>query len=247
MDRLINILGAKARSTEAEVAAYGATTYRTTIAILGGGTAAALLVAFLLTQYFITRPLRRMARAMSLMAGGDLAVPAAGDRRGDEIGAMARALAVFRNNAMALRDTERSRAAERARAEAEKSAALEAVADAFEREIMAIADTIGHAAAELESFARGMTTVIDESHRHARAAATAAEGSSEKRHPRRFRHRRAVGLDRSHRRAGGECLQHRRGGDPMHRQRRRQYGGAGHHREGHRPSGDADHRDRSAD
>jgi methyl-accepting chemotaxis protein len=179
MDRLINILGAKARSTEAEVAAYGATTYRTTIAILGGGTAAALLVAFLLTQYFITRPLRRMARAMSLMAGGDLAVPAAGDRRGDEIGAMARALAVFRNNAMALRDTERSRAAERARAEAEKSAALEAVADAFEREIMAIADTIGHAAAELESFARGMTTVIDESHRHARAAATAAEGSSE--------------------------------------------------------------------
>jgi methyl-accepting chemotaxis protein len=179
MDRLINILGAKARSTEAEVAAYGATTYRTTIAILGGGTAAALLVAFLLTQYFITRPLRRMARAMSLMAGGDLAVPAAGDRRGDEIGAMARAVAVFRNNAMALRDTERSRAAERARAEAEKSAALEAVADAFEREIMAIADTIGHAAAELESFARGMTTVIDESHRHARAAATAAEGSSE--------------------------------------------------------------------
>jgi methyl-accepting chemotaxis protein len=81
MDRLINILGAKARSTEAEVAAYGATTYRTTIAILGGGTAAALLVAFLLTQYFITRPLRRMARAMSLMAGGDLAVPVAGDRR----------------------------------------------------------------------------------------------------------------------------------------------------------------------
>jgi methyl-accepting chemotaxis protein len=179
MDRLINILGAKARSTEAEVAAYGATTYRTTIAILGGGTAAALLVAFLLTQYFITRPLRRMARAMSLMAGGDLAVPVAGDRRGDEIGAMARAVAVFRNNAMALRDAERSRAAERARAEAEKSATLEAVADAFEREIMAIADTIGHAAAELESFARGMTTVIDESHRHARAAATAAEGSSE--------------------------------------------------------------------
>jgi methyl-accepting chemotaxis protein len=116
---------------------------------------------------------------MSLMAGGDLAVPVAGDRRGDEIGAMARAVAVFRNNAMVLRDTERSRAAERARAETEKSATLEAVADAFEREIIAIADTMGHAAAELESFARGMTTVIDESHRHTRAAATAAEGSSE--------------------------------------------------------------------
>ena len=119
MDRLINILGAKARTTEAEVAAHSAATYRTTVAIVGGGTAAALLGAFLLTQFFIS---------------------------------------------------------DWARAEAEKSAALEAV---FEREIMAIAASIGHAATELESFARGMTAVIDESHRHARAAATAAEGSSE--------------------------------------------------------------------
>jgi methyl-accepting chemotaxis protein len=179
MDRLINILGAKARSAEAEVAASSAATYRTTVAIVGGGTAAALLGALLLTRFFITMPLRRMANAMSQMAGGDLAVPVSGDRRGDEIGAMARAVAAFRNNAMALRDTERSRSAERTHAEAEKSAALEAVADAFEREIMAIADTMGHAAAELESFARGMTAVIDESHRHTRAAATAAEGSSE--------------------------------------------------------------------
>jgi methyl-accepting chemotaxis protein len=68
MDRLINILGAKARSAEAEVAAYGAATYRTTIAIVGGGTAAALLGAYLVTRIFITLPLRRMARAMSLMA-----------------------------------------------------------------------------------------------------------------------------------------------------------------------------------
>jgi methyl-accepting chemotaxis protein len=179
MDRLINILGAKARTTEAEVAAHSAATYRTTVAIVGGGTAAALLGAFLLTQFFITLPLQRMARATSLMAAGDLAVPVNGARRGDEVGAMARAVAVFRNNAMELRDTERARAADWARAEAEKSAALEAVADAFEREIMAIAASIGHAATELESFARGMTAVIDESHRHARAAATAAEGSSE--------------------------------------------------------------------
>ena len=143
MDRLINILGAKARGTEAEVAAHGAATYGTTVAIVGGGTVAALLGAFFLTQFFITLPLQRMARAMSLMAAGDLAVPVKGARRGDEIGAMARAVAVFRNNAIELRDTERARAAERARAEAKKSAALEAVADAFEREIMAIAASIG--------------------------------------------------------------------------------------------------------
>ena len=178
MDRLINILGAQARSTEAEVAERSAWIYRTTVAVVSGGTAAALLGAFLLAQFFITRPLRRMARAMTLMAGGDLAVPVGGNRRGDEIGAMARAVAVFRNNAMALRDTERARAAERKRAEAEKSAALEAVAAAFERDILAIAASIGHAATELEAFARGMTTVLDELHRHAREAALAAEDTT---------------------------------------------------------------------
>jgi methyl-accepting chemotaxis protein len=90
--------------------------------------------------------LRGMARAMTLMAEGDLGVPVRGSDRGDEIGAMARAVAVFRNNAMALRDTERARTAERKRAEAEKSIALEAVAAAFEEDILAIAASIGHAA-----------------------------------------------------------------------------------------------------
>ena len=178
MDRLINVLGANARSTEAQVAERSAWMYRTTVGILTGGTAAALIGAFLLTQLFITRPLRRMARTMTQMADGVLGAPIEGSRRADEIGAMARAVAVFRDNALALRDAERARATERKRAEAEKSAALEAVAGAFERDILAIASSVGHAATELEAFARGMTAVLDESHRHARAAASAAEDTT---------------------------------------------------------------------
>jgi methyl-accepting chemotaxis protein len=174
MDRLINILGAQARFTEAEVAAGSMSIYRTTMGIVAGGTAAALVGALLLAQFSITRPLRRMARAMTLMAAGDLAVPVGGGQRRDEIGAMARAVAVFRSNAMALRDAESARAAERKRAEAEKAAALEAVAVAFERDILAIAASIGHAATELEAFARGMTSVLDESQRHAHGASEAA-------------------------------------------------------------------------
>jgi methyl-accepting chemotaxis protein len=150
MDRLISILGAQARSTEADVAERGAWMYRTTVGVLTFGTAAALLGAFPLAQLFITRPLRRMAQTMTRMADGVLGAPIEGGRRADEIGAMARAVAVFRDNALALRDAERARAAERKRAEAEKSAALEAVAVAFERDILAIASSVGHAATELE-------------------------------------------------------------------------------------------------
>ncbi len=93
MDRLINILGAQTRSAEAEVAERSAWMFRTTVGILVGGTIAALVIAFLLTRSFVTRPLRGMARAMTLMAEGDLGVPVQGSHRADEIGAMARAVA----------------------------------------------------------------------------------------------------------------------------------------------------------
>ena len=179
MDRLINILGARTRSTEAAVAERGAWMYLTTLGVLSAGTAAALVSAFLLAQLFITRPLRRMARTMTQMADGDLGVRIDGSRRADEIGAMARAVVVFRDNALALRDAERMRAAERQGAEAEKSAALEAVAVAFEDDILAIAGAVGHSATELEAFARGMSAVLEESHRHARAAASVADQTTE--------------------------------------------------------------------
>jgi methyl-accepting chemotaxis protein len=176
MDRLINILGARSRETEANVAADGARIYRTTIIILGLGTAAALIGAFVMTRLTVTWPLRVMAATMTQMAAGDLAVAVAGDRRGDEIGAMARAVAVFRDNAVALREAEHARASDRERAAAEKSAALETVAVAFEREILDIAAAVSRSATELEAFARDMTTVLEESHRHARTAtATAGE------------------------------------------------------------------------
>jgi methyl-accepting chemotaxis protein len=174
LDRLINILGGEARATETEAADRVARMYRTTVGILAGGTAAALMIAFLLSEILISRPLRRMATIMSRMAGGDLSVVIDGGRGGDEIGAMNRAVAVFRDTALALRDGELARAADRERAEKEKSDALETVAVTFERDILAIAGSVGASATELEVFARGMAAALEESQRHARLAAVVA-------------------------------------------------------------------------
>ncbi len=174
MNRLINILGGDARSTEAEVTERSETMYRTTVGILIAGTAAALIGALLWSHLFIARPLRRMVQTMSRMAKGDLEVPIDGSRRGDEIGAMARAVAVFRDNAIALREAEAARVAEREHAQAEKSKTLAAIAAAFERDILAIAASVGDSATELEVFARSMSAVLEESQRHAQTAATVA-------------------------------------------------------------------------
>ncbi len=174
MNRLINILGGDARSTEAEVTERSETMYRTTVGILIAGTAAALIGALLWSHLFIARPLRRMVQTMSRMARGDLDVPIDGSRRGDEIGAMARAVAVFRDNAIALREAEAARVAEREHAQAEKSKTLAAIAGAFERDILAIAAAVGDSATELEAFARSMSAVLEESQRHAQTAAAVA-------------------------------------------------------------------------
>jgi methyl-accepting chemotaxis protein len=116
---------------------------------------------------------------MSQMAKGDLSVAIDGSRRADEIGAMARAVEVFRDTAVALREAESARLVERERSQAEKTEALEAVAVAFEKEILAIASAVGDSATELEVFARDMTAVLDESHRHtSTAAAVAAESTT---------------------------------------------------------------------
>ena len=122
MTRLINILGGNAREAETQSVEHGAWLYRMTLLIVGGGTAMALLGAFLLSHLFLARPLQTMASTMTRMAAGDLDVTIKHASRNDEIGAMARAVKVFRDNALALREAERQRHVEREQAEAEKKA-----------------------------------------------------------------------------------------------------------------------------
>lgn len=173
-NRLINILGARSREAEDDSAEQGQWIYRTTVGILAGGTAAVLLLAFLLAHLFIARPMQRMASTMTRMAGGDLGGSIDGGQRHDEIGAMARAVAIFRDNAVALREAERARAADREQSEAQRAQTLDQVALALESEILTVASAVEQAATELETCARGMTSVWSDSQRHARMATSVA-------------------------------------------------------------------------
>ncbi len=174
LNRLINVLGGDARKTEAEVGARGDAMYRTTVGIVAAGTVAALLGALLFSHIFLAVPLRRMAQVMSRMADGDLDAPIHGGRRRDEIGAMARAVEVFRDNTLGLRKAVAAHMAEREQAQAEKAAALAGVGSAFESDILAIAASVGDSASKLEVFAREMTAVVEQSQSHATTVATVA-------------------------------------------------------------------------
>jgi methyl-accepting chemotaxis protein len=175
MNRLINILGGRMREVEAESAAQGEWIFRMTVAILAAGTAAALIGAFVLSQRFIARPLRGMAATMTRMAAGDLGAAIEGAHRHDEIGAMARAVKVFRDNAVALREADLERASEREQAAVRRTQTLDGIAHAIESEILTVAAVVEQSATELEACARAMSSVISESQHHAGIAASASE------------------------------------------------------------------------
>jgi methyl-accepting chemotaxis protein len=179
LNRLINVLGGEANDMLDQAARTKAWIMKITVATLIGGSILTLILALVLAHVSVARPLQRLADTTTDIAKGDLSAAIEGTERGDEVGAMARAVAVFRRNGLALRKLEAQQASDRARMEAEKRASLAALADAFEREVLSVADAVADAANELEHFAGSMLAAAAESGERAQAAAVVAEETTE--------------------------------------------------------------------
>ena len=110
------------------------------------GLAAALLgsaFSLWLSSSKIARPLSRLSERMGALAKGDLAVDIEGQGRRDEIGAMARAVLVFKEAAIENARLEREAAERRAQAEGERARAEQAQREAIEHERAIVANSIG--------------------------------------------------------------------------------------------------------
>ncbi len=126
----------------------------------------------------ISRALSAMVRIMIRLAGGDVAVAIPGLGRKDEIGEMAGAVEVFKNNMI---EAERLRAeqqeAERRHAE-QRKLDMQKLADQFETAVGEIVETVSSAATELEASAVTLTTTAERSEKLATMVATASEEAS---------------------------------------------------------------------
>jgi methyl-accepting chemotaxis protein len=137
----------------------------------------AVLVAAGLLWLFtrrITRPLVRLTGQMADIAGGklDTVVDMAG--RHDELGAIARAVEVFRNG-MTERDRlvgEQQTVARQT--EVERRAVLLQLADGFDAEVTGLVSHISSAASQMEATAGGMAGMAEQTNKQANAASTAA-------------------------------------------------------------------------
>jgi methyl-accepting chemotaxis protein len=145
----------RASRATAEAAIASTTSIQQTVgvvAILFG-----CIVAYLIARS-IAGPLASMTRAMGLLASGDLAIEIPGRGNRDEIGDMAKAIQVFKDNMV---ETERLRTEQKeieARQAEQRKADMVGLADKFEQAVGEIVDAVSSASGELEASAGTLTT-----------------------------------------------------------------------------------------
>ena len=162
--------------------------YGSTVSLVIGVVAAlsALALALLAFAVFgVVRPIGRIVQAMSVLSGGDktVAIPFAGKR--NEVGRMASAVQVFKDNmieADRLRaEQERAREeqeAARIRAAEERKAAMQAMANQFESTVGQVVASVSAAAVEMQATAEALSrTAQDASTRSVAVAETVSDVS----------------------------------------------------------------------
>lgn len=126
----------------------------------------------------IVRSLGQMTDAMSELAGGETSVVVPCSNRRDEMGSMARALLVFKENIVKVRNIQAEREVLEKAAREEKAAAMVRLADAFEGAVAEIVHTVSAASAELETSAGTLSATAVRAQELTTMVAAASEEAS---------------------------------------------------------------------
>ena len=126
----------------------------------------------------LTKPISRMVGAMGDLAEGNLEVDIPARDRTDEIGSMAAAVQVFKDNAIRTKQLEAEAEAQKAKAEQEKKEMMHAMANEFEASVGGVVETVSSASTELQSSAEAMASTAEEAQSQATTVAAASEQAS---------------------------------------------------------------------
>ncbi|WP_051013919.1 methyl-accepting chemotaxis protein [Pararhodospirillum photometricum] len=139
----------------------------------GASLLASAAVAFVLLRHLLGR-IRGLTQATVSLAEGGLATHVPGTGRGDDLGAMARALEVFRQRLQEGETLKADRDAERLAAEQERQALLQRMGETLEREVSSVTHAIATSAESLEAAARTLSRVAQQGGEQATAVSAAA-------------------------------------------------------------------------
>ncbi len=151
-----------------EAALYASSVAERNMLVLGGLVVLVLgLGAFWVMGASITRPITRLTETMNQLAAGDLQIEVTGGERHDELGAMARAVAVFREHGLQVERMTQAEAAQILRTQADRAAMMQELQIAFGEVVdAAIAGDFGRRVdasfpdAELNTLAQSVNNLV---------------------------------------------------------------------------------------
>jgi len=145
------------------------------------GVIASILVAFFGLMLFrtVAVPVRRITEVMEEYGRDSFQreIPFAQQR--DEIGAMARALKVFKERAIAMRRMEAERAESENRASEERRQTRRALADGFEATVKRVVDTVTQSSGRMKTFAETMAESARDSEMQVQSVSAASDRAAQ--------------------------------------------------------------------
>jgi methyl-accepting chemotaxis protein len=144
--------------------------------LMGVGIGVAGTVVYL-TNRSIVPPILKMVGAMGQLAGGDHAVEIPATDKKDEIGLMARAVLIFKENMIKAKELA-AKEAEAISARVARAARVNDLTQTFDANISTVLRSVASASTELQATASSMTATAEETSNQATAVAAATEEAS---------------------------------------------------------------------
>ena len=191
--KVVDILLGYARGAAVSVSAKARSGIRLAVAAVTFGMALSLAAAMWVGVKGLSRPIANLKTAMERLAAADLQVTVPETGRGDEIGQMARAVQVFKNNGIEVEKLRAHQAKTEERTTKQRKQDMELLATAFEdtvgeiiQNVSSAADTassnvksVAISAEEMASTVHEISLRVSESAKIAGGAATQAEHMNE--------------------------------------------------------------------
>ena len=142
------------------------------LSLAGGG------AGILIVLRKVIAPIGRLTGTMTELAGGNLGVQVPSTAAKDEVGAMARAVLVFKEQGEEAVRLRREQEEQKQRAERERKEALLEMAGRFEASVKGVVQTVTTAAADMQVAAQALSAAAEEANSQATTVAAAAEQAS---------------------------------------------------------------------
>ncbi len=172
--RLTAELISHADSASGDLSAASGRVIRLSLTAIGAGVIVTIGISLWIGVHGLSNPINKLNSVMAAYARNELDDEPPGLKRGDEVGAMARTLAVFKANALEVSRLRSEQDAQKELAAEERRRTMAALATKFEQSAGAVVSSVTSQASKLQATAQSMAAISDGTLRKSGSVAAAS-------------------------------------------------------------------------